>query len=443
MTTRNARRQVLLLALPIMLSNVTVPLVGLVDTAVMGRMDSPAFLSATAVGAIVFSSLFWIFGFLRMGTGGMVAQALGAGDDNEIRLTAWRALLVGAAFGMLIIILSDPLLALSLWAMAGSAELHQLTGEYFHLRILAAPATLMLMGMLGTLIGQQRMAAVLVLQLLLNLLNIVLNLAFFNLTDWAIRGVAAATVISEYATLAVGLWLLHGTLWRRSAETPVGRLLDPASLRRFFRVSGNIFIRTLCLTFAFYWLTVIGSRQGDVVLAANAILLQMSHFMAHALDGFSHAAETLAGHALGRRDRQALIDAVRAATFWALIVAVLFSVTYAASGGWIIDTLTTQDVIRDVTRQWLPWIVLAPLTGVWSFLLDGIFIGTTYTREMRNGMLIALAVFLAATELLVPVLGNHGLWLSYHLLLVVRAATLGAWFPRVLAASEASGTRIP
>lgn len=418
-----------------MLSNITVPLVGLVDTAVMGRMDSPAYLSATAVGAIIFSSVFWIFGFLRMGTGGLVAQALGADDPAGIRQSCRRALLVGAALGALILLAATPLLNLGLWAMQGSEQLHALTAEYFHLRVLAAPATLMLMGMLGTLIGQQRMSAVLGLQLLLNLLNVVLNLAFFSLTDWHIRGVALATVISEYVTLGAGFWLLRGTLWQTPISGDPGRLLDPASLQQFFSVSGNIFIRTLCLTFALYWLTVIGSRQGDVVLAANAILLQMTHFMAHALDGFSHAAETLAGHALGRRDRRALQAAVRAATVWAVLVSLLFVLAYGLGGGWIIDTLTTQETIREAARRWLPWIVLAPLTGVWSFLLDGIFIGTTHTREMRNGMLVALAVFLAATALLVPALGNHGLWLSYHLLLITRAATLGAWYPRVLAAA--------
>ncbi len=419
-----------------MLSNVTVPLVGLVDTAVMGRMDSPAYLSATAVGAIIFSSVFWIFGFLRMGTGGLVAQALGADDPAAIQQSCRRALIVGAFFGLLILLLATPVLSLGLWAMAGSAELHRLTADYFHIRILAAPATLMLMGMLGTLIGQQRMAAVLSLQLLLNLLNITLNLALFNLTDWNIRGVALATVISEYVTLAAGFWLLRDTLWRLPTAIVAGKLLDPASLRQFFAISGNIFIRTLCLTFALYWLTVIGSRQGDVVLAANAILLQMTHFMSHALDGFSHAAETLAGHALGRRDRYALVRAVKAATVWALIVSTLFALAYVALGGWIIDTLTTQPAIREAARIWLPWIVLAPLTGVWSFLLDGIFIGTTHTREMRNGMLISLLVFMAAAQLLVPVLGNHGLWLSYHVLLLTRACTLGAWYPRVLASAD-------
>jgi len=433
------RLRVLALALPIMLSNATVPLVGVVDTAVMGRMATPDFLSATAIGAVLFSSLFWAFGFLRMSTGGLVAQALGAGKFHTIRHISSRALLLAALIGVSIIVLQSPLERLGLYAFEGTAGTRSLTSDYFRIRILSAPATLMLYAVIGSLVGQQRMRGVLLLQIILNGLNIVLTISFFQLTDWTIKGVAAASVISEYLALGFGLWLLSEQrlpvkqsteLQRR--ESPLVWLFDRTELRHFFSISGDIFIRTLCLTAAFYWLTVVGSRFGNVTLAANAVLIQFVHFSAHALDGFAHAAESLTGYAYGLRQPRALRQAVWATSQTGIGLAIVFCLIYALLGERIIDALTTQSEVRELSRVWLPWIILAPLTGFASFILDGVFIGTTQTRSMRNAMLISVAVFLVSIELLTQMLGNHGLWLSYHVLMVVRAATLGLKLPRLL-----------
>lgn len=435
-----------MLAVPIILSNLTVPLVGIVDTAVMGRMPEPVYLSATAVGAVLFSTIYWAFGFLRMGTGGLVAQALGAQNPDEIRQTTWRSLLLGAALGFAIIALSAPLLWLGMQVMGGSDALHSLTRDYYYTRIISAPATLMLYGVFGSLIGQQRMKSVFSLQLLLNGLNIVLNILFFTTTDWAIRGVAAATVISEYVTLLVGLWVLYPVLSSRVSHHRSGvlhacrGLFSPEKLRQFFRIGGDIFIRSLCLTAAFYWLTAKGARQGELILAANGIFLQMVHFMAYGLDGFSHAAETLTGQALGRRDHRSLKNAVHASTWWAVMLALIITVIYYLAGDVIIDGMTTQAEVRLTAREYWPWVAAAPLIGVWSFLLDGIFIGTTHTREMRNGMLISFVVFVVSAQLLVPALGNHGLWLAYYALMVARAVTLAMWYPRILRAASAVHT---
>jgi len=454
------RQRVLALAVPIILSNITVPLVGIVDTAVMGRMPSPVYLSATAIGAILFDTIFWVFGFLRMGTSGLVAQSLGANDAETLRRTTVRALLVGLCLGIVIVLLSKPLLAMGLWAMHGSAELHALTGDYFTIRVLAAPATLMSYAILGSLIGQQRMRSVFTLQLLLNCLNIFLNIVFFTYTDWHIKGVALATLIAEYVTLIVGLYLLRSNFVKhadnhtaphantqgtqqppklavnsgaRQALIPHW-LFERRALTDFFRISGDLFVRTLCLTVAFYWLTAIGARQGEIVLAANAVLIQLLHFMAHALDGFANAAEALTGHAYGKRDRQALVNAIKAATFWASLMAIVFTLGYYLLGGTLIDLITTQPVVQQNARDWLAWIIVAPLIGVWSFLLDGIFVGTTHTREMRNGMLLSLLAFVIATLVLLPAFGNHGLWMSYHILMIFRAVTLGYWYPGILQA---------
>lgn len=429
------QRKVYALALPIMLSNATVPLVGIVDTAVMGRMDSPAYLSAVAVGAVLFSSIFWVFGFLKMGTGGLVAQALGRKDIDHLQAIFARAVAIALGLATLILALGTPLLAVGLWAMGGSDELHALTGEYFHIRLLGAPATLLTYAVLGTLIGQQRMRAVFWLQLLLNLLNVALNLLFFEFTDWHVKGVALATILSEYIALALGLYFVR-SLWRVPLKQWTTALKNTQAFIQFFTISTDLFIRTVCLTFAFYWITALSSRFGDTTLALNAILVQMLHFASYALDGFAIAVETLAGNALGQRNRRALVRDVKACTWGAAGMALLFTLVYAGLGQAVVNAMTTIPEVRDLAPTHLFWIVIAPLVGVWSFLFDGIYIGTTHTKEMRNGMLISLVVFVASAQLLVPLLGNHGLWLSYHVFMVARALTLGAWFPRILKAAD-------
>ncbi len=407
----------------------------------MGRMDSPAFVSAAGIGAVMFSSILWVFGFLRMATGGLVAQAHGAAKPLQADRTGLRALLLALILGLCLILLSEYLLWLGLALMESSERVHALVAEYYRIRIWSAPATLMTYALSGILIGQQRMRAIFSLQLILNITNIVLNLVFFNYTDWGIKGIATATVISEYLALAAAL-VMSGTLSalrRNNAATgnPIKSwIADPKRFMEFLQISGDLFIRTLCLTASFYWLTVMGSKQGDDILAANVLLINMLHFMAYALDGFSHAAETLTGYALGQRNRTALSSAVKASTIWAGLFALALIALFASAGGAMIDAMTTQEPLREITRQWLPWIVLSPLICVWSFLLDGIFIGTTHTRAMRNGMLISSSVFVVASIVLVKYYNNDGLWLAYYILMIMRAVTLGAKYPTVLRSAE-------
>lgn len=434
-TVSEWRTRVLWLAVPIILSNITVPLVGIVDTAVMGRMPSPAYLSATAIAATLFSSIYWVFGFLRMGTSGLVAQGLGANDPQRAQRNGIRSIVLAVVFGAALLVGAPWLFKLGMWSMDVNQEVFGLAYEYFHIRMFSAPATLVLYSVIGTLVGQQRMRSVLLLQLLLNISNVVLTLAFFNLTKWGIGGVAAATVISEYLAMVCGLWMLWHSLHIKqhlAGNSSLAWLWERSKLVEFFHISGNLFIRTLCLTAAFYWLMVMSAKLGVIVLAVNAVLIQMLHFMAHALDGFSHAAETLAGHAYGKRDRVALSNAVHAALFWGLIFAVIFTVVYASLGGVIFDAIATQKEVQNAARTWVWWIALTPLVGVWSFLLDGIFTGTTHTREMRDGMIISLTLFICTSAILVPLFGNHGVWMSYYILMLARAATLGYWYNRII-----------
>lgn len=423
------------LAIPIILSNITVPLVGIVDTAVMGRMPSPAYLSATAIAATLFSSIYWVFGFLRMGTSGLVAQSLGANEPQRAERNGIRSIVLAAAFGTVLLLAAPWLFNLGMWTMDVDQNVHDLAAGYFGVRIYSAPATLVLYSIFGTLVGQQRMRSVFVVQLVLNITNVLLTLALFNWTDWDIIGVAVATVVSEYLAMLCGLVMLWESLQVRQnlvKNKSLSWLWERSKLMEFFRIGSHLFIRTLCLSAAYYWLIVSSAKLGVIVLAVNAVLIQMLHLMAHALDGFAHAAETLAGHAYGRRDRLSLTNAFHAAMFWGLLFALMFTVVYASFGGAFFDAMTTQKEVQNAARTWLWWVIFSPLVGVWSFLLDGIFTGTTHTREMRNGMIISLTLFICVSAVLVPLLHNHGLWISYYILMLCRAATLGYWYPRIL-----------
>jgi multidrug resistance protein, MATE family len=424
-------RRVWRLAGPIIISNLSVPMVGAVDTAVVGHLPDPVFIGAVALGAVIFSFVFWSFGFLRMGTTGFVAQATGAGDAVEVRTSLLRALLLGLALALGLILLQAPIGWLAFVLLDSGERLEELGREYFTIRIWGAPATLANYAILGALIGLQRTGTALVLQLLLNGCNLLLDLLFVIGLGWNVAGVALASVLSESLAALAGLVLLYRLLRPAPGEQRCYPLLDAVRLRALFRVNGDIFIRTLCLSGAYYYFTVQGATLGTLTLAANAVLMHFQHLLAHGLDGFAHATEALAGSAYGARRRAAFRAAVRACTLWALLVALLYSLIYALAGPGLIALLTGIDSVRGEALAYLPWLLVSPLISVWSFQLDGIFIGTTRTTEMRNGMLIALAVFLPLVWLLPPLLGNHGLWLALMLFMVARALTLMVWYPRI------------
>lgn len=424
-------RRVWLLAGPIILSNMSVPLVGAVDTAVVGHLPDPIYIGAVALGAIIFNFLFWGFGFLRMGTTGFVAQAHGAGDATEMRSTLARALLLAGALGAGVIMLQIPIGLLAFWALEGGAELEALANSYYAIRVWSAPATLGNYAILGCLIGLQNTRAALAAQLLLNLTNVFLDLVFVLGFGWGVKGVAFASLLSEYLALIFGLWLVSHNLKRIGGEWNWTHILYTARVKALLHVNFNIFVRTLCLVFAFFYFTAMGTKLGEVTLAANAVLLHLHYFMSYGLDGFAHAAEALAGGAYGARNRNAFRAAVKATSLWALIVACSYTILYAAFGGLIISMITGIESVRAAALAYLPWVLLSPILSVWSYQLDGIFIGTTRPVEMRNGMLISLIAYLVVSWLLIPLWGNHGLWLSFMIFMTVRAVTLGLWYPRI------------
>lgn len=407
------------------------PLVGAVDTAVVGHLPDPIYIGAVALGAIIFNFLFWGFGFLRMGTTGFVAQAYGAGDIDEVRATLARALLLAVGLGVVVVVLQFPIGLFVFWAFSGSVELESLANSYYAIRVWSAPATLANYAILGCLIGIQNTRAVLALQLVLNITNVLLDLLFVLALGWGVQGVALASVISEFVALAFASWLVMRNFNRLGGQWARSRIVDISKLKALLHVNINIFIRTLCLIFAFSYFIAIGTKMGEITLAANAVLLHLQHFLAYGLDGFAFAVESLAGSAYGARNRGAFRTAVRVTTIWALIVAGLFTVLYAVLGSSIISVITGIEPVRLAAADYLIWVLVSPVLSVWSYQLDGIFIGATRSVEMRNGMVLSLLVYLLAIWLFVPLLGNHGLWLSLMIFMVTRAITLGLWYPRI------------
>jgi MATE family, multidrug efflux pump len=435
-SSHSPHRRIWRLAGPIIFSNVTVPLLGAVDTAVVGHLPDPALIGGVAIGATIFTFTYWAFGFLRMGTTGFVAQAFGAGDESELKAVVLRALLLALGIGALIVALQWPILKLSLWLFGASTAVEAYAATYFAVRIWGAPAALINYAVLGWLLGVQNARLAFLTQLFMNGLNMALAVLFVMGFGWGIQGVAAATLIAEIAGAALGLWLLWGSVRRRGGGWPWARLNAPGRMAALLKVNLDILIRTLCLMFAFAYFTAKSAGMGDAVLAANAILQHLQAIMAYGLDGFAHAAEMLVGAAIGARDRAGLRAAVRTAAVWGFATAVLFAALYAVAGTVILGLFTEHEAVRAAARDFLPWAIASPFLSVWPFLLDGVFIGATRTAEMRNGMVIALALYLGAASLFIPAWGNHGLWAAFFLFMAARAATLGWWYPRVEAAAR-------
>ncbi len=427
------RRRIGRLALPLILSNLTVPLVGIVDTAVVGHLDSAVYVAAVAVGAVVFDFVYWGFGFLRMGTGGLAAQAYGVADGDELRATLARALLlaigVGLALTAIILPLAEPIVAL----VGAEADVTALAATYVAIRVLSAPGALANYALLGWLIGTQRTGGVLALMITANVVNMVLSIAFVVGLGWDVAGVAAASVIAEYAGVAAGAYGVARGLAAVPGRLHGSMVFDRAAFRRMVALNRDIFLRTLCLIVSFSLFTVLSARFGQVVLAANAVLMHFFSLMGYAMEGFANAAETLVGQAVGRRSRAEFDAAVGASIGWTAAVGVGFALFFALLGHPLIALMTDLVEVRAAAGSYLIFIVVCCLISVWAFLLDGIFIGATEGPAMRNAMLVALATFVAAAYLLTAPLGNVGLWLALVAFMVARVGSLALAYPRLAA----------
>ena len=432
---RLGHARVLRIAGPIVVSNATIPILGAVDTGVVGQLGAAAPIGAVGLGAIILSAVYWVFGFLRMGTAGMTAQARGAGDAAEVAALLSRALIVAGIAG-LAVVAARPLLVAGAFALApASDEVEALARAYIGIRIWSAPAAIAVYGLTGWLIAQERTRAVLILQVGMNGINILLDLIFVLGFGWGVEGVALATFLAEWTGAGIGLWFCRDALRARAArDWP--RVFDRARVLRMAAVNRDILIRSVLLQAMFVSFLFLAADFGDVPLAANQVLLQFLYVTAYALDGFAFAAEALVGQAQGARARRALRRAALLTGVWGFGAGAVLAAGFAVAGPAIIDLMATAPEVRAAARAFLPWMVAVPVIGAAAWMLDGVFIGATRTVDMRNMMLVSMAVYAAAAAVLVPLFGNHGLWAAFLIGFAARGVTLAVRYPALERAAD-------
>ncbi|MEE3358734.1 MAG: MATE family efflux transporter [Pseudomonadota bacterium] len=420
--------RVLKIAIPIVISNATIPILGIVDTGVVGQMGEAAPIGAVGIGAIILTAIYWFFGFLRMGTTGLAAQARGQGDRGEVAAILTRVLMIGLGAGVILIAAQSLLFWGAFKVSPASPEVEELASGYLAIRIWSAPAAIAIYGLLGWLIAAERTGAVLALQVWMNGVNIVLDLWFVLGLGWGVNGVAFATFLAEWSALGLGLWLCRSAFnvpdWR-----DWGRVFDKVRLIRFAQVNGDILIRTAALQSIFLSFMMFAARFGDVTLAANQILLQFLYVTGYALDGFAFAAEAMVGAAMGATDRRTLRRASILSSFWGLICNIGLAAAFFVFGPMMIEIMSEAKEVNATAMDYLPWMVAAPLVGLASWMLDGIFIGATRTTDMRNMMLLSAIAYFATAFALMPLFGNHGLWAALILSFVYRGVLLGLRYP--------------
>ena len=421
-------RLVLAIAVPMMLAYVSTPLMGLVATAVVGQLGDPALLGGLAAGAMVFDVVFSSFNFLRSGTTGMVAQAFGRNDGVAEQAVFWRAVATAVVLGA-ILILASPLIATAGAAfVSGGPGVTAAMKTYVLIRLISSPFALSNYAILGYVLGRGEARLGLALQLVLNLTNIVLSITFGLWLGWGIVGVAWAAVIGEALAAAIGLTILV-TRFRRLPPLPRGMLRDRHALTAMFAVNRDIMIRTFALLGAFALFTRQGAQLGTVMLAANAVLMNFFMLSAYFLDGFATAAEQLAGRAVGARFAPAFYKAVRLTAVWGFAISGIAAGFFLLFGDQLVALITTSQAVRETAAIYLPWGALTAVSGVMAFQMDGVFIGATWSREMRNMMLLSFVVYFAALIVLGHYFGNGGLWAALHVFLIVRGLSLLAVLP--------------
>ncbi|MBT8009389.1 MATE family efflux transporter [Candidatus Pseudothioglobus singularis] len=434
-STKLTHKRVLGVAIPIVLANATIPILGAVDTGVVGQMGLAVPIGAVGIGAIIISAIYWLFGFLRMGTTGLTAQAIGSNDHSETSALLVRGILIGLGAGLVLIMTQIPLFSAALGIAPASFEVESLAQEYLKIRVYSAPAAIAIFGITGWLIANERTRAVLVLMLLINSINIVLDFVFVLRLGWGVEGVAYATLIAEWSGLFFGLWLARkgfkNGYWKNWSQ-----IFDRARLTKMAKVNSDILIRSVLLEIAFVSFLFLGSSFDDATLAANQVLIQFLNITAYAMDGFAFAAEALVGKALGAKNRLIFRRSAVMTSQWGFGSVVVMALAFYVFGNTIINVMTTAEDVRAVSYEYLPWMVLAPLVGAAAWMLDGIFIGATRTADMRNMMFISFCVYLIALALLLPKYGNHGLWASLIIFSIARGVTLGYKYPKLEASVE-------
>ena len=434
-TSENVNKQIVNLTIPNIISNFSIPLLGAVDTALMGRLESEHYLGAVGIGGILFSFIYWGFGFLRMATTGLTAQAFGEKNLQECGRLLLRAVYIGTTASLLLLIFQRQLADVSFPLIDASPEVEHLARVYFHIRIYAAPATLCLHACHGVFLGLQNAHSPMLLTIVVNLANIILNLVFVQLLGMKVEGVALATVIAQYIGLFIAV-LLFSRYYRGILRAWRFReVLALSKLKRFLSISGDIFIRTFCLVSCHAYFTAKSAAMSDTLLAINTILLQYINLMSYAIDGFAFAAESMIGKYKGAGDMQNLKRTTRQIFLWAFLFGGVITLTFGVLGEQMLHLFTNQMPLIEGAKPYLIWIIIAPIVNVAAYIWDGIFLGATASKALRDSVIISTLIYLSSVYLLMPY-GNHGLWTALTILLIARGVSLTILAPKYLFKSD-------
>ena len=428
---QDVNKQIYRLALPNIISNFSIPLLGAVDTALMGRLESEHYLGAVGIGGVIFSFIYWGFGFLRMATTGLTAQAFGEKDLRECGRLLLRAICIGITSSLLLLIFQWQLIELSFRLINASADVEHLARIYFHIRIYAAPATLCLHAFHGVFLGLQNARYPMLLTIVVNLVNIILNLVFVRLLDMKVEGIALATVIAQYIGLFVAVVLFSRYYRGILPKWNLREILAFSKLKRFLSISGDIFIRTCCLVFSHAYFTAKSAALSDALLAVNTVLLQYINLMSYAIDGLAFAAESMVGKYKGAQDMPNLKRTTRQIFLWSFLFGGVIMLIFVCFGEQLLYVFTDQISLIEQAAPYLIWIIVAPILNVAAYIWDGVFLGATASKALRNSVIVSTLIYFSAIYLLMP-FGNHGLWGALTLLLVARGVSLTVLAPKYL-----------
>lgn len=413
-------KKILQLALPSIVSNITVPLLGLVDVAIVGHLGSASYIGAIAVGGMLFNIIYWLFGFLRMGTSGMTSQAFGQRDLKEVARILYRAVGVGMFIALFLLLLQYPVRKIAFELLDTTPEVEQLATLYFHICVWGAPAVLGLYGFSGWYIGMQNSRFPMFIAITQNIVNIVASLCFVFFFGMKVEGVALGTLIAQYSGFLMALLLWFRYYGRLKIRMRWKEIMEHGAMRRFFGVNSDIFFRTLCLVAVTTFFTSTGARQGDVVLAVNTLLMQLFTLFSYIMDGFAYAGEALTGRYIGARNYTALKRMIHLLFGWGIGLSLLFTLLYGIGGKSFLSLLTNDFTVIGEASHYFYWVLAIPLAGFAAFLWDGILIGATATRLMLYSMLVASGIFFSVYYLFYGIMGNHALWLAFILYLLLR-----------------------
>ena len=432
-------KKILRIALPSIISNITVPLLGLTDVTIVGHLGSSVYIGAIAVGGMLFNMVYWLFGFLRMGTGGLTSQAYGAGSRVEAVRILLRSLGVALAIGLLFILLQKPVSDIAFRLIEATPEVEQAAGLYFSILVWGAPAVLGLYSFAGWFLGMQDAHTPMAIAVAQNVVNIVVSVALVFGAGWKVEGVATGTLVAQYSGLLMAVLAWRIRYMRRLPRVSSRGIFERQALFRFFRVNRDIFLRTLCLVAVTTGFTSAGAACGDTVLAANALLMQFFVIFSYVMDGFAYAGEALGGRYAGAGDRTAFLGMAARLLRWCLVLALGFVVLYGCGGSLLLSFLTDEGSVLSEAHAYLPYVIVLPVLSFGAFLLDGLFIGTTSTREMLIGMSVAAVAFFVAFFLLRVRGGNHALWTAFLLYLFLRGAVQALFLRKIVQRIGGSG----